>query len=236
MSIPVSGCRRSVPPDSNTSSATPLQASEMKSDPEKNFWNWFQAHRDEYRSLNSKSAQEKERLLSEIHEHLREYHHGLAYEISEPLREGGNEFVVSADGDLEIFSHVRSLVAAAPQLPGWKVIAFRPAQGFTFVHKFDDVKLEASTLWFQPLVSKSNPGSLGLMMGVPDLKDEQKDAVVNSLWIVVETGIGEERCAERIKYVDATKLPDNPDASGFLPLAELPDYLRWFEGKTQKKE
>ena len=39
---------------------------------------------------------------------------------------GGWRFVVSADGAIESFAAARQLVAAAPDLPGWSVLALRP--------------------------------------------------------------------------------------------------------------
>jgi hypothetical protein len=42
-----------------------------------------------------------------------------------------------AEGRREFFPHVRRLVAAAPPIDGWRVVAFKPKQGTEDRHEHD---------------------------------------------------------------------------------------------------
>lgn len=56
-----------------------------------------------------------------------------------------------------------------------------------------------------------------------------EDKIIHSLWIVLDTGLGEVVCAERIKHLEVTTMPTNPADEGFIELNELPDYLDWID-------
>ena len=191
------------------------------------FWSWFASSQHFYRSM--ETAADSGRLMNEFEEQLHAIDEDLYFEFSEPMENGGNELVITACGKQDKFDCVRALVAAAPELPGWTIIAFKPAMGFSFTHDHGDVVLKPSELWFLPLVSKSNPRMLGLRMAVPDLDPTMKDKIIHSLWIVLDTGLGEVVCAERIKHLEAAMMPTNPANEGFIELNELPDYLDWID-------
>ena len=194
---------------------------------ERQFWDWFGSIQHLYRSM--EAAADSERLMNEFEKQLHAIDEDLYFEFSEPMEDGGNELVITACGKQDKFDCVRTLVAAAPALAGWTIIAFKPAMGFTFTHDHGDVVLKPSELWFLPLVSKSNPRILGLRIAVPDYDPTMKDKITHSLWIVLDTGLGEVVCAERIKHLEVTTMPVKPADECFIELNELPDYLAWID-------
>lgn len=135
-----------------------------RTSPEARFWDWFKENHDRFRSVDTSEGEE---LLDLFETHLHEYDAELSFEISEPLDDGSNELIISAEGVCAHFPKVEALVSAAPALSKWKVIAFRPAQGFDFTYEHDDLKLDPGQLWFLPLRSKSSPEVLGLRVRVP---------------------------------------------------------------------
>jgi hypothetical protein len=190
--------------------------------PESKFWNWFETNHERFRSVD-----EAEDLLDLFEAHLHEYDAELFFEISEPLDDGSNELIITAEGVMAKFPKVEALVAAAPAIPNWKVIAFKPAIGFNFVHEYGDLKLDPGQLWFLPLRAKSDPKILGLRIGVPDFDESDVEQVKNSLWIILDTGLGERVCSERIKRLEVALLPETPEDEGYIELPELSEYLGW---------
>jgi hypothetical protein len=123
-----------------------------------------------------------------------------------------------------------ALVAAAPEIPKWKIIAFKPALGFDFVHEYGDLTLDPSKLWFLPLRAKSDPKILGLRVGIPNYDESNVEKAENSMWIILDTGLGEQVCAERIGHLEVVTLPAKPEDEGFIGMPDLSDYIAWLDG------
>jgi hypothetical protein len=210
------------------SSTTIMISSEE--DPETRFWNWFGDHHDKYRSVDR--AEDGEELLSRFLEELHRYDEDLYFEVSEPLEDGSNELIITAEGLRKKFPAVKALVDAAPKFQKWKVIAFKPALGFDFIHEYGDLKIDPKKLWFLPLTAKSDPSILGLRVGLDGLEESTEEKIKNSIWIILDTGLGEEVCAERIRHLEVATLPEKPEDEGFMEMSELPDYLAWIEKRN----
>jgi hypothetical protein len=88
------------------------------------FWNWFVKHEPELFNFDPVREAERERLFDELACELRKVDPDLAFEFGP--QHTRREFVVSAAGIKRAFPAVVSLVAAAPTLERWWLIAFRP--------------------------------------------------------------------------------------------------------------
>ena len=91
------------------------------------FWNWFKANQAQL----FKAEGSKHRVLAELGINLKNIDQDLTFEMGREA-DGKREFDVSADGIPELFPLVKQVVAAAPKMEKWKVVAFRqrvsPAQ------------------------------------------------------------------------------------------------------------
>jgi hypothetical protein len=164
-------------------------------------------------------------MLDELLEQLHAIDDGLFFELSEP-HEGVNELVITAEGDRELFSLVDRVVAAAPQLGAWQVIALRPPLGFDFEINYEGIKLDPEKLWFMPLAAGSGGEHFGLRIMVPNLREAEEQTATNAVWVLLDTGLGERQCAEVIEHVEVARLPSMADTSDYVPLKELPAYLK----------
>lgn len=167
----------------------------------------------------------REELLDEFLEQVHEIDNGLFFELSEP-DDGLNELVITAEGKRELFSLVDQVVAAAPKLNGWKMIALRPPMGFGFTINYEGIKLDPEKLWFVPLVAGRTGQHFGLRIMVPKLRPAQEQAALNAAWILLDTGLGERQCAEVIEHLEVAKMPKSADANDYIQLPELPAYLK----------
>ena len=63
--------------------------------------------------------------ISDLLRELHRINHSLTFEIGSAT-EGTREFIISADGQRDAFPSVIRLAEAAPTLPRWRIIKFRP--------------------------------------------------------------------------------------------------------------
>jgi hypothetical protein len=89
------------------------------------FWRWFQAN--EARVFDFEK--DREHTFDELSKEIHKVHPDLTFELG-PNKDGKREFVISADGIKEAFPAVIALADAAPALPRWKIIKFRPRRDF----------------------------------------------------------------------------------------------------------
>ena len=146
------------------------------------------------------------------------------FELSRP--DGtSREFILTVEGAKDAFPVVETTIAEAPAYPDWRFIALKPAMGFDFVTRYEEVRLEPQKMWFLPLQSDARPNDLALRVGVPNLAPEVQRQVGNGVLVILDTALGERSAASDIAHVEVCALPENPEAEGFLELPELPSYI-----------
>ncbi len=189
------------------------------------FWTWFAANEARFRNLAGPEA-ETEALLDEILDHLHEFSDGLYFEIGGPA-DGPLELIITAEGDADFFPQVRDLVAQAPPIPGWKVIAFRPAMGFEYVIDCSGLEISPQDCWFEPMASAEAPEQFGMRVVGPGYTEESQEDFAAAICQIIEVGLGEIAAADEIHYLEFGPLPADPEAEGYLELPALAAYLEW---------
>src|SRR4051794_15901947 len=128
---------------------------------EDTFWDWFKTNNSKYYYLNQITDLEKrEKLLNQFLEQLHNYCDNLFFEIGGVPNEP-QELIISAEGNKDYFDKVEELVAAAPKLSDWEIIAFKPPLGVDYITEYKGIKLNARKIWFLPLDNEDDPKSLG---------------------------------------------------------------------------
>jgi hypothetical protein len=117
------------------------------------------------------------------------------------------------------------MVAAAPDLPGWRFYSLKPPMGFDFHHADGPISLDVSQLWFMPLTSSEDPTKLRIVIGFPDADFVLQNQSIDTAYTILETAIGERSCTRDIAHVAVDDLPDAPDAEGYIELPRLPEYI-----------
>ena len=185
------------------------------------FWSWFERHAPRFAQLRDDP---QEAVLDEIQARLHAYCEHLWFEVGGPPA-GPMEFVISAEGNEDFFPEVQALADAAPIIPGWAVVAFKPPQGFDFVTSYEGLEIVPGQCWFLPLTSASEPGRLALRVGVPGYTAELSETIETALYLVVETGLGELVVGQRIAFIEACELPHDPERDGFIRVSELGEHI-----------
>ncbi|MBI2844088.1 MAG: hypothetical protein HYX78_11870 [Armatimonadetes bacterium] len=187
------------------------------SPPEQRFWDWFAQNSNRLAAVETC----REPVCDELLKQLIKVKRGLVFTFG-PVKDGRREFIVSADGNRELFPDVQRLVAAAPSLPAWDVIAFRPAiedpAGFSV--QFGDKKLDIDDVWFD---ARPNGGRVDIVLYIRNGPD---DVVAGAAFFLLDHLLGEYDVETKIGVVEYAALPAEPVSAGLRPLSKLPDVVR----------
>ena len=189
------------------------------------FWIWFEQNLDRVKSI----IDVNDPILFEIGEQLTKVADGLSFEMStgSPLL---REFIVSAEGNIRLFSDVIRLVGCAPILDGWKIIAFRQPKGTGLVVAFKGQQLSPNELWF---IAEPNTNRLDIMLFVQNLKRKGLDFVEQAGFIALDTAIGEYDVETKLGAIQFKEAPSELLRVNLKPFHELPDVINsWsYSGK-----
>lgn len=158
--------------------------------------------------------------------HLKQIHPGLWFEISD-LVDGAREFVITAEGNSELFSLVDMMVATSSPLCGWRFVALKQASGFEFTTEYEGLRLDPSAIWFLPMDIRDDPSAVGLRFGIPNLRHEQQRQAENGVLVMLDTAMGERESAAAFQRFEVAPLPAEPEKEGYIELRNLPAYIMW---------
>ena len=184
------------------------------------FWEWMSESSAELLQADG------EEVADQIEARLREYDARIGVEVSEPAEP--REMIITAWSQRDAFDAVRELVAAAPALEGWQIIALKPPRGFEFGLNLEGLRIDANELRFDPLSAQEDPKLLGIRVYVPSATDEDDERLSRALPLILETGIGEEAAAQ-IDHTDF--IAGAPEDDKALPIEQLLPYVQWHRKK-----
>jgi hypothetical protein len=180
------------------------------------FWPWFATQTGHWKTATPAA------IADSLQATLQRVDSRLGVEIA--CDDSGHEVIVTAGGDPAAFPVAKAVVQAAPSIRGWTFLALKPPRGFEFTIGLNNAQLSASDLKFEPLESPQRPDQLGIRVYLPPpLPDKQQ--ANEMIWLIVETGIGEE-AATRIAFLDVAPL-DKPHGE-LLPISDLAAYVSWY--------
>jgi Family of unknown function (DUF695) len=185
------------------------------------FWQWFQANAGRLRtSMFGKDEQAREAASEELRESIQKVQPGFIIELG-PREEGGPaEVIVSADGKPELVDGVKDFVAAAPEMPGWHVTAFRARMeniaDLAISIQGEDISSE--DIWFE--VAEHEDG-LNLTLHVRGLKPNNRRIRGLGAILLAQHAVGELDSLTLVNNLEVEPLPADPAAAGLHPFQDL---------------
>jgi hypothetical protein len=194
------------------------------------FWSWFVKHESELFNFDPVREAERERLFNELASELGKVDPDLAFEFGP--KDVRREFVVSAAGIKRAFPVVVSLVAAAPTLERWLLIAFRPRRTPSIV-EFRGKRVYPKDVQFSLL---DDGKTAGIHLFIPGFREGDVDLKQIGYLLLDET-LGEYDVESRLGLIKMLS-PDSQTDGERYPLAELAarfdGLISQLEGQSRK--
>jgi hypothetical protein len=170
---------------------------------EEKFWGWFAANADKLAQVKDGS----EPVVKATGRAIDAYNRELAWTVGNG--EGRHLFIISAEGIAANIPIVKRLVDAAPAIPGWQVIAFRPRDPEVERVQVNNITVALDDVFFSEIDDEPDDSHLHLRFFVSGLDANDPDPHCHGVFLLLDTVIGE--------YDVMTKL----GALDFAPITEV---------------
>lgn len=147
------------------------------------FWAWFLANSEQLAAVTSGSELRSMRIGAKFRRAFPD--------LSITVEGVAKEFIIGANGKLDNIEKVEATAATAPEIPGWKVIAFRPRR--------PELVAGTDIVYFS---SSQNGRSLDLIIYIDGLTPENTKELTYIGSFLLEASIGECDLLTKIGNVD----------------------------------
>lgn len=185
--------------------------------PEAVFWTWFS--KEEGRLAEEARAKDPTGAMMTISGHLEAASPGVLAEIAvgqAPMHP--HTLVITADGDRKLFPVVKKVVAAAPALTKWKVVAFRQRSDWGSSIEIDGFTGKAEDFYFREL--RRTNGKVDVEVLVKGMTDTNEKAAQRVAYLMLDHLLGEYDVETKVAGIAVLSLPENP-GDDVKPLAKL---------------
>jgi len=191
--------------------------------PESDFWAWFQ--REEPKLFAWETDQE--RVFDSVGAAMHRVNPDLTFEFG-PVEGGKREFVISAGGIQSAFPAVESLYRAAPSLPRWIWIKFRPRRSMSF-----DVSMQGKTVKPDDVrfTMVKDGDKVGITLFFRDFSESERMKFAQIGYLFLDQALGEYAVETQVGFIEFMG-QESKDAAKASPLLDLPNR---FDAYWQRK-
>lgn len=190
------------------------------------FWEVFSKNSAALASIQSAENPIYDVILEQLHQ----IHKDVYFMFS--TSPGNNEAIITAEGNLALFSLVDKIVAQAPVIPGWTLLALVPKHGFPKTAGAEGLTVKMDHIVFHPL-EREGSTDLGFRILVPGLKEKDIDKCSLAILRAIDHGVGERKYAESVRYTEIVPLPKGLKKNEGLPIFHLENYIDWWNSKRR---
>lgn len=187
---------------------------------EEKFWDWFSKNNLTYYN-EVEGIDTTKPLFQKLNAELAKVNDELTWEFS-PVKDNGiREFTISADGMKDFFPIVEKLVNAAPEIPNWKINAFRQRiPGDDLKIDYGDFSVSYSDIFFK---YADEGEKIGIELYIRDFDGNGHKQ--NAIYILLDGLIGEYDTETVIDWIEWKKLNESETDKlfKFYELRELVD-------------
>lgn len=179
------------------------------------FWSWFAQHEAEFAKATSQA--ELTAVVEQASAQIEKVCSGLVAEVEpRPLPERPR-LVVSADGHREWFKCVEEVVAAAPPLQHWEVVAFRQRGHGTAEIRVAGGQFGLNDFFFRP-VGRTG-GKVDIEIQVRGLNPSNAGQLEEAAYVLLDDVLGERDTELKVGSIEVVALRE--PVSGVEPLSTL---------------
>jgi hypothetical protein len=168
----------------------------------KRFWDWFARHEKEFLNINEENYH---KAFYKMYKYLEKFNPYLGFEFIVDSKNGKREFVVTANGNIDLFDTVFSLIDAAPEKlkERWIFTALRQPMADEIVIHFNEMTIESKDIFYELEESETEPGKWDIFVyikGVSYDSEETEEYLAEALMTLLDGVVGE--------YTNATKISE----------------------------
>jgi hypothetical protein len=193
----------------------------------KAFWSWFDENRLKFYAI--EEVYDKD-LYMEFQAKLKKFHPQLTFQIGGKLHSPIRSLTISACGIIANFARVEELVKQAPAFVNWKVVAFKPADGFGIKVNVGGITFDPKKLKFIPIELVAFPDLSAIRIYMPEYEEEREELFQIGLNALLEACLGEKIAATQINYIDIKSYPESPEeyqmSEDFVLLEDYIEYRK----------
>jgi hypothetical protein len=154
------------------------------------FWQWFRRHNQEYLALKNKPKKEAAYLLNELTAHLRAYFKFFGFSL-EWHNERTARLTITVNGKAMHFKKAEDLVAKAPKISGWTIVALEVPRPVNFLleQQIQETGINPHELCFS--FASDNPHNAVLIVYHPLCTPENERLIFQLANIAVFNVLGE---------------------------------------------
>ncbi len=196
--------------------------------PESKFWTWFERENKRFLNIQKLDSVSLEKHLDEILSELHKYDENLGVQVGGKSNET-TELIITAGGNEEYFEKVNNLIAVAPKIDNWSIIAFMPPVDFDKID-FDGYSISINDLSFsETLLGEIEFDEVAVTIKVRDYdKKKEYDSFKSAIYKILSLVIGE-KLYGYIVYVDIKEWDNECKPN----LSNLSDFVK---GKIKKQQ
>lgn len=196
------------------------------------FWAWFQTKEKDFHKVVKNGGDIEKDFFRLMAPKLDELRAGYFY-VTGMLDDNTVELIITGDGAIRHLVFVEELVAAAPEIGGWKFTAHKPAIDLDNVNiSMNDYQFGGDTLSFLPVENPAYPDEIEITVVHPDLRDDNREQINNGIYIFLDHYLGELNFATSI---DLMNIESPKGKNDLVPVSKLKDYLIWREKEFIEK-
>lgn len=187
-----------------------LFARSAQAAPEDEFWKWFRKNEAALFDF----ERDRERTFDRLAAEMQKVHPDLTFEFSSK-KDNRREFIISGDGMRSAFPKVESLFAAAPVMPKWKVIKYRPRRSpFDVAYNGLNIKSDSVRVRLEP-----EGGKVGVTVMIPGYNKAAHNNYLGVAFLFLDQALGEYDVATRVGSIEVEGM--EPAGKPGRPVAEL---------------
>jgi hypothetical protein len=199
---------------------------ENAENPKQAFWNWFQKNNHRFRPVIGDTNKVSE-ILDELIKQMNPYDPWLKALVG-PASDTQMELVITADGDIALFSKVEELVQAAPPMEDWLITAHKPAIGIDKMKiNMHGYEFGSDKMKFYPVLEAGFPDEVNIVLTHDDFEEAKQDEFYSGTSIFLENTLGEINTALLLDSFEIKAVPSVEEKIDLIPLTKLNDYLVW---------
>jgi hypothetical protein len=185
--------------------------------PEQEFWKWFQKNEDSLFNF----ERDRDRIFDGLTSAIHQVDPNLTFEFG-PNIGNHREFVISAEGIEEAFPKVISLYEAAPKLPRWTFIKFRPRRELMDL-RYGGLAVRTKDILF---TLHSDGTKVGVTLFIPGYAQENRKKMIGIAFLILDQALGEFDVTTDVGSLDVGSTADAPkDAEPIRELSKMFDEI-----------